>query len=129
MALFGSRRPPRQTGPDRETALTLRVIRNRQVTAQTTAAGLVRLSYPASVTPWVAKLARGLRLWDGRPMLRTLELDAMGTEVWGWIDDRRDVAELCRLLAERYRLHPREAEVAMTAFVRQLGRRGILALG
>jgi hypothetical protein len=129
LALFRPKATPRPAGPERGAALDLKVLKNRGIEVDVTDQGLVRLRYPVAITPWVGSLARRLRLWDGRPLLRTLELDAMGTTVWGWIDDKRTVAELCEKLAERYTLHPREAEVAMTAFVRQLGRRGIVALG
>ena len=86
------------------------------------------LGYPTTVTPWFAGMAKRFGLWDGRPMMRRLQLDAMGQTVWSWIDGRRDVRTLAAMLAERYTLHPREAEASMTAFLRELGKRGIIAL-
>jgi hypothetical protein len=57
-----------------------------------------------------------------------MELDEIGSATWAWLDGQRTVRDLAVLLAERYDLHEREAEVAMAAFVRELGKRGIVAL-
>ena len=101
---------------------------SRDVAATTGPDGLVRLSLPVVVRPALAGLARRLGLWDGRSLRRTLELDAMGSAVWGLFDGRRTVGEVAVALAERYRLDAREAELAVAAFLRQLGQRGAIGL-
>lgn len=111
----------------REEALSAAPIRSLSVTETVHEDGIV-LGYPTTVTPWFAGMAKRFGLWDGRPMMRRLQLDAMGQTVWSWIDGRRDVRTLAAMLAERYTLHPREAEASMTAFLRELGKRGIIAL-
>ena len=86
--------------------------------------GLVRISHPAALRPWLKRLLpSGL----AAPM-RTLELDAMGTFVWQRIDGRTSVGDLARSVAERYSCLPAEAEQAVALFVKQLGQRGIIGL-
>jgi hypothetical protein len=92
--------------------------------ARTTDQGLVRIRYPILLRPWLARLLpRGASL-----PVRTLELDSMGSFVWGYIDGERTVRDLAVLVASRYGCHASEAEHAVAAFVRHLGRRGILGL-
>ena len=94
------------------------------IAVSVTAQGLVRLSYPISLKPWIARfLPRNISL-----PIRTLELDTMGSFVWHHIDGRRSVQKLAGIVADHYTCHPAEAEHAVAAFVRQLGRRGILGL-
>ncbi len=128
MSLFGrAKRTAERPGLSREEALAAAPVRSLSVSETASDEGMI-LGYPATVTPWFGALARRLGLWDGRPMIRRLRLDAMGCTVWSWIDGRRDVRTLAAMLAERYTLHPREAEASMTAFLRELGKRGIIAL-
>lgn len=111
----------------REQALACVPVVNAQVVWERSG-DLVRLRYPMAYKPWFSGLSRRLGADPDKPMQKTLELDPMGSTVWGWLDNRRSVAELSTLLAERYGLQPREAEVSMTAFLRELGRRGVVAM-
>jgi hypothetical protein len=95
-----------------------------EVRSSTSESGLVRLSYPAALKPWLARL---LPASLSRPQ-RTLELDAMGSRVWSMIDGQATVRDIARQVASHYACHPAEAEQAVALFVRQLGQRGILGL-
>jgi len=86
--------------------------------------GLVRISHPATLKPWLARL---LPASVALPM-RTLELDAMGTFVWNLIDGTATVDDLARQVAQHYACLPAEAQQAVAMFIRQLGQRGILGL-
>lgn len=86
--------------------------------------GLIRISHPATLKPWLARL-----LPFSAPLaMRTLELDAMGTFVWNRIDGTASAGDLARQFAEHYSCLPAEAEQAVAMFIRQLGQRGILGL-
>jgi hypothetical protein len=86
--------------------------------------GLVRISYPIQLQPWLARLLpRRISL----PM-RTLELDVMGSFVWQYIDGRNSVQKLAELVGEHYQWLPSESELAVATFIRQLGQRGIIGL-
>ncbi|WP_428560638.1 MAG: PqqD family protein [Solidesulfovibrio sp. DCME] len=120
--------PPADGGLSRRQALALCPVVSRDVGVDETAAGLVRLSLPVAVRPALAGLARRLGLWDGRVLRKTVELDAMGSTVWRLIDGRRTAGDIAAALAARYGLDAREAELAVAAFLRQLGRRGAVAV-
>ncbi len=59
---------------------------------------------------------------------RTIELDALGTSLWRQCDGKRTVEDLCDWFAERHRLTFHEARSAVTGYLSQLVKRGILAI-
>ncbi len=91
---------------------------------QVTPQGMIRLSYPIGLKPWLARLLPEKVTLP----IRTLELDSMGSFVWNHIDGKNSAQDLARIVAEQYDCHPTEAEHAVAIFLRQLGRRGILGL-
>ncbi|MFC1886362.1 PqqD family peptide modification chaperone [Thermodesulfobacteriota bacterium] len=44
------------------------------------------------------------------------------------IDGKRTVKQIVHLFAESHRLHIKEAEVSVTAFLHELGKRGIIGI-
>jgi hypothetical protein len=58
--------------------------------------------------------------------LKKLHLDEMGTAVWDLMDGRRSVRRVIQGFATKYQLHLKEAEVAVTRFLRELGKRGLI---
>ncbi len=88
----------------------------------------VRLSYPLPVSPLVRSI---VTFFSKRPPgvgLKKLELDAVGTHVWDFIDGHRTVAELTVDFAEKFDITQSEAEASVTAFLRDLGRRSLIAM-
>ena len=57
-----------------------------------------------------------------------LQLDNLGTEVWKMIDGKRTVRDIVDAFAETHQLEGREAEMAVTQFLRDLGKRGLIGL-
>ncbi|OIQ50350.1 Coenzyme PQQ synthesis protein D [Pseudodesulfovibrio hydrargyri] len=103
-------------------------MRNEAVAVTELPEGLVRLAYPLAVKPWFGRLADKVGLWDGSPMTKTVELDEMGTFVWRHIDGERSVRDIAEAFAETYQVQPRESELAVTAFIKTIGQRGIIGL-
>ena len=68
----------------------------------------------------------------GRPAptheIKKTELDRLGSAVWRLVDGRRSVGRISRMFAKEHQLLEREAEVAVTQFIRQLGQRGVIGL-
>ncbi len=126
------RRKRRAPTITRGEALAARPVRNEAVDEEHRTddadAPVLRLVYAVRYKPWFGRLASKLGRWDERPMTRRLELDEMGTLVWRLIDGDRDVNAIIREFAAAYRLQPREAEVAVTTFIKQLGQRGVIVL-
>jgi hypothetical protein len=51
-------------------------------------------------------------------------LDEVGSFVWNLCDGEHPVSALVEALVERYKLGKREAEVSLTTYLKQLGKRG-----
>jgi len=103
-------------------------VRNEAVEITELPGGQIQLAYPLAIKPWFGRLADKVGLWDGRPMTKTVELDEMGTFVWCRIDGERSVRDIARAFTEAYQVQPREAELAVTAFIKTIGQRGIIGL-
>ena len=90
--------------------------------------GLPRLTYPQPTGSLVTRLLAAFGRDPAQAFTRTLELDAMGAVVWDLIDGRRPVREIIDRFAQAHDLDPAEAEGPVTAFLRELGHRGIIFL-
>ena len=90
--------------------------------------GEVIIEYPLTVRPWLAAVAKRLGGSGKTTQTRKLQLDAMGTAVWDLVDGRRSVRQIIRIFAETHRLNKKEAEVSVTSFIRELGKRGLIGL-
>lgn len=88
----------------------------------------IRLCWQVRYRPGFASLLGRLGMWSDAPLRKRLELDVLGTASWRLLDGTRSVARAAAALAERFGLTRHETEAAMAAFVRQLGRRGIIGL-
>jgi hypothetical protein len=115
-------------GPSRQRSLAMRPARNRLVREEVLGGGTIRLVYLSSYKPWFAGLARRVGAWDGSPLARKLDLDELGTFCWNLIDGHRSAKAIAEVLAGRYALPAREAELAVAAFLRELGRRGVIGV-
>ncbi|WP_319582323.1 PqqD family protein [uncultured Pseudodesulfovibrio sp.] len=124
--MFRKKRP--EPTISRAEALGMVPVRNEAVEITELPDGLVRLAYPLAIKPWFGRLADKVGLWDGKPMTKTVELDEMGTFVWRHIDGERSVRNIAQAFTKAYEVQPREAELAVTAFIKTIGQRGIIGL-
>lgn len=111
----------------REQALNSIPVKSGEVFETRLDSGEVQLIYPIVLRPWMASLARHLGASD-ITRKRKLQLDALGTSVWSLLDGKRSVKALIRQFAESHRMPSKEAEVSVTRFLRELGRRGLIGL-
>lgn len=103
-------------------------VKNAEVHEHPIDGGLVQLSYPLAIKPWFGRLAEKVGMWDKRPMIKTLELDEMGTFVWRRIDGNNSVRKIAQEFTTYYEVQSREAELSVTAFIKTIGQRGIIGL-
>ena len=103
-------------------------VKNRQVLEEELEGGALVLTYPLVIRPWLAGVAQRLGLQSREPLTRRLQLDEMGSLTWSLLDGKRTVQDVVDFLCRRYKLNRREAEVATTGFLRQLGKRGLIGL-
>ena len=107
-------------------ALASRPVRNREIVEEKLDNGEVLLTYPLSLRPWLIALTGRLGLRSQEPLTRKLQLDEMGSLTWTLVDGRHTVQDMVELIGQRYNLNRRESEVALTRFLRELGRRGLI---
>jgi len=123
---------PRKTGRraliSRDDALGFTPVKNRHVRESHLESGEVVVYYPVAQHPWVARLSRFLGKEAASPRDGKLQLDALGTAVWDMIDGERSLRWIVAAFAAAHQLEAREAEIAVTQFVRELGRRGLVGL-
>lgn len=99
-------------------------VKNRLCQAETTEAGVVRISAPIRPTLWTKVARRLTRV----PEYRKIELDEIGTFVWNHCDGRNNVRALIKKLCKRFKLSYREGEVSLTQYLRTLARRNLIGL-
>lgn len=103
-------------------------VKNLQASETRGEAGLVLLSYPAEIRPWIAGWIRRFGGASDDVRLKKLQLDELGTAVWDLLDGKRTVGQVIQSFTAMQRLHPKEATVAVTLFFRELGKRGLIGL-
>lgn len=112
----------------REEALNYTPVKNAHVRESRLEGGEILISYPVTLPPLTAALTRWIGA--GKAPVRTgkLQLDLLGSAVWNMLDGQTSLRRLAAKFAEAHQLEPREAEVAVTQFIRELGRRGLIGL-
>ncbi len=88
--------------------------------------GEVLIEYPLMVKPFFHSLLA--RFHPQTPETKKLQLDGLGSQVWLMLDGQRQVKEIITAFAEANDLSSAEAEQAVTLFLRNLGRRGLIVL-
>lgn len=66
--------------------------------------------------------------WFKLPEFRKLELDEIGSDVWEMCDGSNNVEALTKAICAKYRLNRRQAEASVTAYLRMLAERRLVAL-
>jgi len=109
-------------------ALTLTPVKNIESSEMTLDSGFVVIHYPVTMRPWMAKWMQRFKGPSPQTGSRKLQLDNLGTEVWKMIDGKRTVRDIVDAFSKVHQLESREAEVAVTQFLRDLGKRGLVGL-
>ncbi|MGD9302581.1 MAG: PqqD family protein [Desulfobacterales bacterium] len=122
------RKKPATGRMNRLEALAHKPVKSQQITETRLETGEVVIEYPMTVRPLIAAVAR--RLGKSQELVQTkkLQLDALGTSVWDLVDGNRSVRGMIKIFADTHRLENREAEVSVTQFIRELGKRGLIGL-
>ncbi len=122
------RRKSRGVQITREEALKSTPVKSAEVKEERLETGEVLLTFPVTIRPWIGSLIRQFGGDADRVQLKKLQLDELGTAVWDLMDGRRSVRRVIQGFAGKYQLHIKEAEVSVTRFLRELGRRGLIGL-
>jgi hypothetical protein len=121
MSLF--RRGPRPR-LERKQALAGRPVRNPDLPYQRQENGEVAITLRRRRD----LLTRLLSLLFVIPRQKQVVLDDVGADIWELCDGEHTVEELIASIASKYKLEPREAEVSLLNYLRQLGRRRLIGI-
>lgn len=86
------------------------------------------IEYPLPLKPFFVSLARKFNKTEEQRLTKKLQLDAIGSRVWTMIDGSTDVKTIIKKIAPETGLSLQEAEISVTTFLRELGRRGLILL-
>jgi hypothetical protein len=126
MRLF--KKKPKGPSISRAEALDRIPVKNRQISENRLETGDVVIHYPVIMRPFFAGLAKRFGGQEVQTQMKKLQLDELGTSVWNLMDGNRSVRQLVKMFTETHQLETREAEVSVTQFIRELGRRGLIAM-
>ena len=126
MRLF--KKKPKGPTISRAEALNRIPSKNLQIREERLDSGEVVIHYPVTIRPFFAGLAKRFGGSEAQVQTRKLQLDELGTSVWAMIDGNCSVRQLISIFATSHQLEPLEAEVAVTQFLRELGRRGLIGM-
>ena len=73
------------------------------------------------VNNWKTRL---ITIFTQVPESRRVVLDPIGTHVWRMLDGQNTFEAIAKSLAKEFKLMPREAELSLQQFFKELGRRG-----
>jgi hypothetical protein len=127
MGLFRKKR--KQPALTRDQALACTPVRNDIVSWEVLDSGLVRIEYVLVLKPLLKSISERFGGAGDELPTRKLELDALGSQVWQMIDGSRTTAQLIEEFAGLQKISNQEAEQSITQFLRELGKRGLIALG
>jgi len=123
------KKKPKGPAISRAEALNRIPVKNVQITEDRLETGEALIGYPVTIRPFFATLVKRFGWPQEQVQTKKLQLDTLGSSVWDLLDGKRSVRQLIQIFAETHQLQSREAEVAVTQFIRELGRRGLIALG
>ena len=123
------KKKPKGPTISRAEALNRIPVKNIQITEERLETGEVLIGYPVTIRPFFASLVKRFGGSEKQVQTKKLQLDTLGSSVWDLLDGKRSVRQLIQIFADTHQLQPREAEVAVTPFIRELGRRGLFGLG
>ncbi|WP_035273810.1 PqqD family protein [Desulfogranum japonicum] len=123
------KKSPSQDPLSRQEALACIPVQHPLIEEENNEQGLL-IRYPVEQAPFFEKVL--IRISGTHPerkyMMKKLQLDVLGSQVWRLIDGQRTVREIATVLHREHQLNPREAEIAVGSFLRELGRRSIIAM-
>ncbi len=109
---------------DRDRAMSARPERLPAVRCEEAADGGVSVTVRLTVRSWLRWLGGG----PEREITRTFTLDSFGREVYDMCNGKADVKTIIRRFADEHKLSAAEAEMSVTAFLKTLMAKGLVAV-
>ena len=112
----------------RAEALKFTPVKSNRVQETRLETGEIILTYPIAIRPWIDRIVKRFGEKEAKSVDKKLQLDELGTAVWEQINGERSVKQVIQWFAKKYQLHTKEAEVSVSRFLRELGKRGLIGL-
>lgn len=90
--------------------------------------GDILIEYPLDLKPFFINLAKRFNKGQEQRLTKKLQLDQTGSRVWQLVDGKTDVKNIIRQIAPETGLSLQEAELSVTTFLRELGKRNLIIL-
>lgn len=128
MKLFRSTKPLQTQSLTRAEALACTPAILSGVTWQVLDSGTVRIEYPLELKPLLHAIFTRFNKEYTERLTKKLQLDELGSQVWLSIDGQRSVSEIIKEFATASTITSQEAELSVTTFLRELGKRGLIII-
>ncbi len=125
MKLFPSKSDPT---PSRSQALQCIPKQNDTIRWEELDNGDILFTYPLPLSSFFLALHRRFAKNQNNVPTKKLQLDQMGSFVWMQIDGEKTVKEIILIFSKHHNITVQEAEHAVTAFLKMLGLRELIAL-
>ena len=112
----------------RKHALECIPVRNPQITEQKNDDDELCLTYQVRIKPWFQGIVHKITKRDDDIIERKLQLDVLGSTVWRMIDGKQEVMQIIDAFQTTHKLNRREAEISVTTFLKELGKRGLIIM-
>ena len=127
-----SRKKKRKAGKNpshtRQHALDCIPVKSPEVKEKKDRSGELLLVYQVQVRPWFQGVLKKITRKESTLINKTLQLDSLGASVWKMIDGEQSVRKIIDEFQSVHQFTRREAEISVTAFFKELGKRGLLAM-
>ena len=90
--------------------------------------GDILIEYPLQLKPFFIDLTRRFGNKSGQILTKKLQLDTMGSIVWQMLDGEKNIKDIIKAVSHHNGLSLQEAEISVTGFFRELGRRGLILI-
>lgn len=107
-----------------EEVLLSRPVRNEALKTEDLPDGGIRITVERRREWWVRALAVVLPI----PKRRPIELDEVGRQVWDMCDGEHTLRDMVKAFQARHKLSRAEAEWSLRTYLRDLGKRGLVAI-
>lgn len=122
------KKKPKGPSISRAEALDCIPVKNARISESRLETGEIVIGYPVTMRPFFAGLVKHFGVPEVQTRMKKLQLDTLGASVWNLVDGNRSVRHVVKIFARTHQLEAREAEVSVTHFIRELGRRGLIAM-
>jgi hypothetical protein len=126
MKLFNNK--DKEQGLTRTEALACIPQKSPSVTWEILENGEIIVEYPLDIKPFFLQIAARFQKKQEKKLTKKIQLDNLGSIVWEIVDGKRDVKSIIKQFAADTGISLHEAEVSITAFFRDLGRRGLILM-